>query len=165
MRIVTGRGRTVGDTLTSHPDVAKVGFTGSTAVGQQIMRNAADTFKRLTLEFGGKSPSILLDDADIPSAVSASLASGFLNNGQTCFAGTRILAPESRLDEVVEAIESAMPAFKAGDPQDPATGVGPVVSQTQFDRVQSYIRLGREEGAQLGDAPHAGTNGHSAGRD
>ncbi|WP_351225637.1 aldehyde dehydrogenase family protein [Streptomyces sp. NPDC002133] len=149
VNIVTGRGRTVGDTLTSHPDVAKVGFTGSTAVGQQIMRNAADTFKRLTLELGGKSPSILLDDADMTSAVSAALASGFLNNGQTCFAGTRILAPESRLDEVVEAIESAMPAFTAGDPQDPATGVGPVVSQAQFDRVQSYIRLGQEEGAQL----------------
>ncbi|GGT21513.1 aldehyde dehydrogenase family protein [Streptomyces chromofuscus] len=149
VNVVTGRGATVGDTLTSHPDVAKVDFTGSTAVGRQIMRNAADTFKRLTLELGGKSPTVLLDDADIPAAVGAALTSGFLNNGQTCFAGTRILAPESRLDEVVEAIESAMPAFAAGDPTDPATGVGPVVSQAQFDRVQGYIRLGKEEGAHL----------------
>ncbi|WP_432044199.1 aldehyde dehydrogenase family protein [Streptomyces cadmiisoli] len=149
VNVITGRGATVGDTLTSHPDVAKVDFTGSTGVGQQIMRNAADTFKRLTLELGGKSPTILLDDADIPSAVGAALTSGFLNNGQTCFAGTRILAPESKLDEVLTAIESAMPAFKAGDPTDAATGVGPVVSQTQFDRVQSYIRLGQEEGAHI----------------
>lgn len=149
VNIVTGRGSVVGDPLTSHPDVTKVGFTGSTAVGRQIMRNAADTFKRLTLELGGKGPSILLDDADIPSAVGAALTSGFLNNGQTCFAGTRILAPRSRLGDMLEAIESAMPCFRAGDPTDPETGVGPVVSQAQFDRVQSYIRLGLEEGAQL----------------
>ncbi|MBQ1091934.1 aldehyde dehydrogenase family protein [Streptomyces sp. B93] len=149
VNIVTGRGNVVGNVLTSHPDIAKVGFTGSTAVGQQIMRNAAETFKRLTLELGGKGPSILLDDADLSSAVPAALASGFLNNGQTCFAGTRILAPRDRLDEVVEAIEKAMPAFQVGDPTDPATGVGPVVSQQQFDRVQHYIRLGLEEGAKL----------------
>ncbi|MGP4086028.1 aldehyde dehydrogenase family protein [Streptomyces sp. KR55] len=149
VNVVTGRGASVGDTLTSHPDVAKVDFTGSTGVGQRIMRNAADTFKRLTLELGGKSPTILLDDADIPAAVGAALTSGFLNNGQTCFAGTRILAPQSKLDEVLATIESAMPAFAAGDPTDPATGVGPVVSQAQFDRVQNYIRLGQEEGARL----------------
>ncbi|MFE7156966.1 aldehyde dehydrogenase family protein [Streptomyces sp. NPDC057636] len=149
INVVNGRGDVVGDVLTTHPDVAKVGFTGSTAVGQQIMRNAADTLKRVTLELGGKGPSILLDDADIPSAVSAALSSGFLNNGQTCFAGTRILAPQSKLEEILEAIKSAMPAFKAGDPRDPATGVGPVVSQKQFDRVQGYIRLGQEEGAKL----------------
>ncbi|MEV1066294.1 aldehyde dehydrogenase family protein [Streptomyces sp. NPDC050263] len=149
INVVTGRGSIVGDVLTSHPDVTKVSFTGSTVVGQRIMRNAAATFKRLTLELGGKGPSILLDDADIPSAVSAALSSGFLNNGQTCFAGTRILAPRSRLEEILEAIESAMPAFGVGDPRDPSTGVGPVVSQAQFDRVQSYIRLGLQEGAQL----------------
>ncbi|TWD17682.1 aldehyde dehydrogenase (NAD+) [Streptomyces sp. T12] len=149
INIVTGRGSVVGDTLTSHPDVAKVGFTGSTAVGQQIMRNAADTFKRLTLELGGKGPTILLDDADLATAVPAALTSGFLNNGQTCFAGTRILAPRRKLDEVLAAIESAMPAFQVGDPKDPATGVGPVVSQKQFERVQSYIKLGLEEGAQI----------------
>ncbi|MFI9470071.1 aldehyde dehydrogenase family protein [Streptomyces sp. NPDC052492] len=149
VNVVTGRGATVGDALTSHPDVAKVDFTGSTAVGQRIMRNAADTFKRLTLELGGKSPTILLDDTDIPSGVNAALTSGFLNNGQTCFAGTRILAPESELDAVLAAIQAAMPAFTAGDPTDPATSVGPVVSQAQFDRVQGYIRLGLEEGAHL----------------
>ncbi|MDH3038924.1 aldehyde dehydrogenase family protein [Streptomyces sp. TRM75561] len=149
VNIVTGRGDVVGNALTAHPDVAKVSFIGSTAVGQQIMRNAADTFKRLTLELGGKGPSIILNDADLPTAIPTALASGFLNNGQTCFAGTRILAPHSRLDEVLDAIELAMPAFQAGDPKDPSTGVGPVVSQKQFDRVQNYIRIGQEEGAQI----------------
>ncbi|GLX99389.1 aldehyde dehydrogenase family protein [Herbidospora sp. NBRC 101105] len=149
INIVTGRGEIVGDLLTSHPDIVKVGFTGSTAVGQRIMRNAAATFKRLTLELGGKSPSILLDDADLTTAVPAALASGFLNNGQTCFAGTRILAPRSRLDDVLEAVKAAMPAFRVGDPRDPGTGVGPVVSRQQFDRVQGYIRLGLEEGARV----------------
>lgn len=149
VNIVTGRGDVVGEVLTTHPDVAKVGFTGSTAVGQRIMRNAAGTFKRLTLELGGKGPSILLDDADLATAVPAALALGFLNNGQTCFAGTRILAPRSRLNEVLQAIEFAMPTFTAGDPKDPGTGVGPVVSQKQFDSVQNYIRLGVEEGARL----------------
>ncbi|WP_329182854.1 aldehyde dehydrogenase family protein [Actinacidiphila glaucinigra] len=149
INVITGRGKVIGDVLTTHPDVAKVGFTGSTGVGQRIMRNAAENFKRLTLELGGKGPTILLDDADLSTAVPAALTSGFLNNGQTCFAGTRILAPRTRLDEVLQAIEAAMPGFRAGDPRDPETGVGPVVSQRQFDTVQSYIRLGLEEGAQL----------------
>ncbi|MEV6781244.1 aldehyde dehydrogenase family protein [Streptomyces sp. NPDC051098] len=149
INIITGRGSVVGNVLTTHPDVAKVSFTGSTAVGQQIMRNAADTFKRLTLELGGKGPTILLDDADLTTSIPAALTLGFLNNGQTCFAGTRILAPRSRLDEVLGTIESGTSDFKAGDPQDPSTSVGPVVSQKQFDSVQRYIRLGLEEGAQL----------------
>lgn len=149
VNIVTGRGSVVGEVLTSHPDIAKVGFTGSTQVGQRIMRNAADTFKRLTLELGGKGPSIILDDADLATAVPAALTLGFLNNGQTCFAGTRILAPRSRYDAVLQAIKAAMPSFKVGDPKDPTNGVGPVVSQQQFDRVQSYISLGLKEGAQL----------------
>ncbi|MFG2925680.1 aldehyde dehydrogenase family protein [Streptomyces sp. NPDC048305] len=149
INIITGRGSVVGNALTTHPDVAKVSFTGSTAVGQQIMRNAAETFKRLTLELGGKGPTILLDDTDLATSIPAALTLGFLNNGQTCFAGTRILAPRSRLDEVLETIESAMSDFRVGDPQDPSTGVGPVVSQKQFDIVQSYIRLALDEGAEL----------------
>ncbi|WP_031514958.1 aldehyde dehydrogenase family protein [Streptomyces sp. NRRL F-5123] len=149
VNIVTGRGDVIGDVITSHPDVAKVSFTGSTPVGSRIMRNAADTFKRLTFELGGKGPTILLDDADLSAAIPMALASGFLNNGQTCFSGTRILAPRHRLDEVLQAIEATMPGFRAGDPRDPETGVGPVVSQAQYDRVQSYIRLGLEEGAQI----------------
>lgn len=149
VNIVTGRGDVVGEVLTTHPDVAKVGFTGSTAVGQHIMRNAAATMKRLTLELGGKSPSIVLDDADVPAAVNAALTGGFMNNGQACFAGTRILAPQTRIDEVVEAIRTTVATLQVGDPADPSTAIGPLVSQQQFDRVQSYIRLGTEEGATL----------------
>jgi aldehyde dehydrogenase (NAD+) len=149
INIVTGRGDVVGDVLITHPDVAKVSFTGSTAVGRQIMRNGAETMKRLTLELGGKGPSILLDDADLPTAVPAVLTAGFANNGQACFAGTRILAPRSRLTEVLETIEAVMPTIKVGDPRDPSTTIGPLVSRKQFDRVQGYIRLGREEGAQV----------------
>ncbi|MDW5326729.1 aldehyde dehydrogenase family protein [Plantactinospora sp. KLBMP9567] len=149
INVVTGRGDVVGEVLTTHPDIAKVGFTGSTAVGQQIMRNAAATMKRLTLELGGKSPSILLDDADIPASVATALTAGFMNNGQACFAGTRILAPESRIDEVLEAIKANVAELKVGDPDDPSTAIGPLVNQKQFERVHSYIRLGQEEGAKL----------------
>ncbi|GAA1403835.1 aldehyde dehydrogenase family protein [Catellatospora coxensis] len=149
VNIVTGRGDVVGEVLTTHPDVAKVGFTGSTTVGQHIMRNAAATMKRLTLELGGKSPSILLDDADIPSAVADALTAGFMNNGQACFAGTRILAPQSRIDEVLDAIKQNVATLKVGDPNDAATAVGPLVSQKQYDRVQDYIREGRHEGANV----------------
>lgn len=149
INVVTGRGDVVGEILTTHPDVAKVSFTGSTAVGRQIVRNSAETMKRLTLELGGKGPTILLDDADLQKAIPEALAAGFANNVQACFAGTRILAPQSRLTEVVEAIKGAVPMFKVGDPQDPTTAVGPLVTQQQFDRVQSYIKLGQEEGAQI----------------
>lgn len=149
VNIVTGRGSVIGDVLTTHPDVAKVNFTGSTAVGQTIMRNAAPTMKRLTLELGGKGPSILLEDADLDTAVPAALAVGFSNNGQACYAGTRILAPASRLAEVHAAIEAIVPTLKVGDPNDPDTVIGPLISGTQFERVQSYIRLGQEEGGQI----------------
>ncbi|MFC3499810.1 aldehyde dehydrogenase family protein [Micromonospora krabiensis] len=149
INIVTGRGDVVGEVLTTHPDVAKVGFTGSTAVGQHIMRNAAATMKRLTLELGGKSPSILLDDADIPSAVASALTAGFMNNGQACFAGTRILAPQSKLNEILDAIKKNVATLKVGDPGDATTAVGPLVNQKQFDRVQDYIRLGQQEGAKV----------------
>lgn len=146
INLVTGRGEVVGNALTSHPDIVKVSFTGSTSVGQRIMRNAADTFKRLTLELGGKGPSVILDDADLTAAVPMALTLGFLNNGQTCFAGTRILAPRSRYDEVLDAIRASMPGFTVGDPTQ-GHAVGPVVSRQQFDRVQDYIRIGLEEGA------------------
>jgi len=109
----------------------------------------AATMKRVTLELGGKSPNILLDDADLDKAIPTSLAIAFMNSGQACVAGTRLLVPKSRLDEVKQAILNAMPAFPAGDPADPNTAVGPMVTQKQYERVQSYIRKGIEEGAEL----------------
>jgi aldehyde dehydrogenase (NAD+) len=113
------------------------------------MRDGAATMKRVTLELGGKSPNILLDDADLSSAIPTTLAIAFMNSGQACVAGTRLLVPKSRLDEVKQAIKEAIRGFPVGDPSDPKTAVGPMVTQKQYDRVQSYIRKGIEEGAEV----------------
>jgi aldehyde dehydrogenase (NAD+) len=147
--IVTGRGETVGETISRHPDVAKISFTGSTATGKAILRNAAESFKRVTLELGGKSPTIVLEDADLSQAVPLAIQAGLMNSGQACVAGTRILVPRSRKAECEAALAQAMAAVKSGDPRDPATEVGPMVSEKQWRRVQAYIRKGTEEGARL----------------
>jgi len=147
--VVAGRGDVVGAELVRNPDVAKISFTGSAAVGRSIMRGGAATMKRVTLELGGKSPNILLDDADLNKAIPTALGIAFLNSGQACVAGTRLLVPKKRLDEVKRALVDTMPAFPVGDPADPKTAVGPMVSQKQYERVQSYIRKGIKEGAEL----------------
>jgi aldehyde dehydrogenase (NAD+) len=147
--LVIGRGDVVGAEIVRNPDVAKISFTGSVAVGKSIMRDGAATMKRVTLELGGKSPNILLDDADLSKAIPTTLAIAFMNSGQACVAGTRLLAPKSRLEEVKRAIKEAIRAFPAGDPSDPKTAIGPMVTQKQYDRVQSYIRKGIEEGAEV----------------
>lgn len=147
--IVTGRGETVGARISSHPDVAKLSFTGSTAVGKTILRSAADTLKRVTLELGGKSPVIVLDDASFDTVVPLVIQAGFMNSGQACIAGTRILVPHSRLDEFEARIREEVARTQAGDPRDPQTVVGPMVSQKQWERVQRYIRIGIDEGARL----------------
>ena len=147
--VVAGRGDVVGAELVRNPDVAKISFTGSAAVGQSIMRDGAATMKRVTLELGGKSPNILLDDADLNKAIPTALGIAFLNSGQACVAGTRLLVPKKRLDEVKRTLVDTMPAFPVGDPADPKTAVGPMVSQKQYERVQSYIRKGIAEGAEL----------------
>jgi len=147
--VVTGLGTVVGAELVRNLDVAKISFTGSVAVGEAIMRDAAATMKRITLELGGKSPTILLDDAALDKAIPAALTLAFLNSGQACAAGTRLLVPRSRLDEVKRAIRDEMRAFTVGDPADPNIMVGPMVSQKQYERVESYIRKGIEEGAEV----------------
>src|ERR1700694_5680810 len=147
--VVTGRGDVVGAELVRNPDVAKISFTGSVGVGQSIMRDGAATMKRVTLELGGKSPTILLDDANLEEAIPAALGMAFMNSGQACAAGTRLLVPIRRLDAVKRAVADAMSAFPVGDPADPKTAVGPMVSQKQFDHVQSCIRKGIEEGAEV----------------
>lgn len=158
--IVNGRGDVVGAELSSHPDIAKVSFTGSTATGRAILRASAETFKRVTLELGGKSPTVILDDADFAQAIPFALGVGYANSGQACIAGTRILVPSSRLAEFEAGIKAAVAAIQSGDPRDPETAIGPMVSQRQWDRVQSYIRKGTEEGATLlagGEGRPAGT--------
>jgi aldehyde dehydrogenase (NAD+) len=147
--IITGYGAEVGEVISRHPDVAKISFTGSTQTGKAILRNAADSFKRVTLELGGKSPTIILDDADLTTAVPLAIQAGFMNSGQACIAGTRILVPLSRKAECEEALRRAVAAVKSGDPLDPQTEIGPMVSEKQWQRVQGYIRLGLEEGARL----------------
>jgi aldehyde dehydrogenase (NAD+) len=145
--VVIGRGDVVGAELVRHPDVAKISFTGSAAVGQGIMRDGAATMKRVTLELGGKSPNIVLDDADLDAAIPRALGIAFLNSGQACAAGTRLLVPKNRLDAVKRAIVDAMPSFPVGAPTDPKTAVGPMVTKKQYERVQSYIRKGIADGA------------------
>jgi aldehyde dehydrogenase (NAD+) len=142
LNVVTGLGNVVGAELVRNSDVAKISFTGSVAVGEQIMRDRAATIKRVTLELGGKSPTLLLDDAALDQAIPAALIMAFLNSGQACAAGTRLLVPRSRLDEVKRAILDAMRAITVGDPADPNVAVGPMVSQKQYERVESYIRKG-----------------------
>jgi aldehyde dehydrogenase (NAD+) len=157
--VVTGLGTVVGAELVRNPDVEKISFTGSVAVGEAIMRDGAATMKRITLELGGKSPTILLDDAALDQAVPAALTLAFMNSGQACAAGTRLLVPKSRFDEVKRAIRDAMRAFTVGDPADLNIAVGPMVSQKQYERVESYIRKGIEEGAEV----LVGGEGHPAG--
>jgi aldehyde dehydrogenase (NAD+) len=146
---VIGRGEVVGAELVRNPDVDKIYFTGSVAVGQRIMRDGAATMKRVTLELGGKSPTILLDDAVLDQAIPSALVMAFLNSGQACAAGKRLRVPQSRLGEAKRIIQTAMRAFSVGDPADPKTAIGPMVSQKQYERVQSYIRKGIEEGAEV----------------
>ena len=149
LNVVTGRGETVGAELVRNPDVDKISFTGSVAVGERIMRDGAATMKRITLELGGKSPTILLDDATLDQAIPTALTMAFMNSGQACAAGTRFLVPKSRLEEVKRGMRESMRAITVGDPADPSTAVGPMVSQKQYERVQSYIRKGIEEGAEV----------------
>src|ERR1700676_2490935 len=159
LNVVIGRGNIVGAELVRNPDVDKISFTGSVGVGQGIMRDGAATMKRVTLELGGKSPTILLDDAALDQAIPAALVLALMNSGQACAAGTRLLVPKSRLDEIKRAIRDEMRAFTVGDPADPKTAVGPMVSQNQYERVQWYIRKGIEEGAEV----LVGGEGHPAG--
>ena len=149
LNVVAGLGTVVGAELVRNPDVAKISFTGSVAVGEAIMRDGAATMKRVTLELGGKSPTVLLDDAALDKAIPSALVMAFLNSGQACAAGTRLLVPNSRLEEVKQGIREAIHAFAVGDPADPKTAVGPMVSQKQYERIQSYIRKGIEEGAEV----------------
>jgi aldehyde dehydrogenase (NAD+) len=147
--VVNGLGNVVGAEITRHPDIAKISFTGSTVVGKTIARGAVDTMKRVTLELGGKSPNIILDDADLQKAIPTAVAAAFMNSGQACIAGTRLLVPENRLDEIKALVKETVEHVKVGDPKNEDTAVGPMVSKKQFARVQQYIDLGVQEGAEI----------------
>jgi len=147
--ILLGRGSDVGDEISTSAGIVKISFTGSTPTGKQIARAAVETMKRVSLSLTGKSASIVLDDADFAAAVPLALNGAFLNNGQACIAGTRLLVPRARLSEVIERVKTGVAAMRVGDPHDPATVMGPLVNRAQFDRVQRYIRRGQEQGATL----------------
>ncbi|RPH35912.1 aldehyde dehydrogenase family protein, partial [bacterium] len=149
VNIITGFGPEAGAEMTKSSLVDKISFTGSTAVGQEIMSTAAGTLKRLTLECGGKSANIVLDDADLSIAVDGTLYAIFYHQGQCCEAGTRLFLPESRAEEFLEALVAKTRRLKIGDPMNPATDFGPLVSRRQQERVLGYIDAGRQQGAEL----------------
>ncbi|MFI7443539.1 aldehyde dehydrogenase [Nonomuraea indica] len=142
-------GREAGEHLVSHPGVDKVAFTGSTAAGRRIAAICGEQLKRVSLELGGKSAAIVLDDADLASSMGMLALASLMNNGQACVAQTRILASRNRYDEVVEAVAAMVTSQPVGDPADPATGIGPLVARRQQERVEGYIRIGMEEGAKV----------------
>jgi betaine-aldehyde dehydrogenase len=147
--LVTGYGPTVGEAIASHPDVDMISFTGSTRAGKRVSELAAQYVKRVSLELGGKSANVILDDADFEKAVKSGVGSCYFNSGQTCSALTRMLVPRSRHDEAVAIARKTAESFTVGDPREGKAKLGPLVSATQRERVLGYIRKGIEEGATL----------------
>jgi acyl-CoA reductase-like NAD-dependent aldehyde dehydrogenase len=145
--VVTGDGVEVGARLASHPDVSKVAFTGSTAVGREIMRLASGTVKKVSLELGGKGPVMVLDDADLDVAVDGALFGCMLYSGQMCESGTRVFVPDALHDEFVDRLVARASTIKLGDPYDLDTDMGPVISARQHKRILEYLQLGPAEGA------------------
>ncbi len=147
LNVVPGFGETAGAALVRHPDVDKIAFTGSTAVGRVIMREAADTLKKVSLELGGKSPNIVFADADLDAAARGAFSGIFYNAGQCCTAGSRLLVQSSIHDAFMGRLVERARKLVPGDPLDPATRMGPLVSEEQLERVLGYIERGKEEGA------------------
>ena len=147
--LVTGLGPSVGEALVKHPQVDMISFTGSTRAGKRISEVAARTVKRVALELGGKSASVILDDADLAAAVKGTVNGCYLNSGQTCTALTRMLVPESKYEEAANLAAEAAKGFTLGDPMLETTRLGPLSSQMQMDRVRDYIKKGIAEGAEL----------------
>ncbi len=146
--LVNGDGATTGDALTSHPDVNMISFTGSTRAGALISQNAAKDFKRVSLELGGKGANIIFKDAD-PEAVERGALRCFRNSGQSCNAPTRMLVEKSMYNEAVERLIKYANEFKVGDPNKEGEHIGPVISKTQFNKIQGLIQKGIDEGAKL----------------
>jgi aldehyde dehydrogenase (NAD+) len=149
LNVVPGFGKIAGQALVDHPDVDKVTFTGSPGVGRQILQSAAGNLKRVTLELGGKSANVIFPDAELGPAAKAAAAGIFFNAGQVCSAGSRILVHEDVYDAVVERLVAHAEAVRIGDPREPATSMGPLVSATQMSRVLDYIDIGVREGARI----------------
>ena len=149
LNVITGGGASVGEELASNPMVDKVAFTGSTVVGRRIMQLASSTIKKCTLELGGKSPNIVYEDANMEAAVDGALWATFFHQGQVCESGTRLILPDSIHDDFVEALVERARTIRIGDPMDYDTDMGPLISAEQLRTVEDYVRIGREEGAEL----------------
>ena len=149
INVVHGTGDVVGNILTQHPLINAISFIGSTKTGKKIFQNCSQTIKRMTLELGGKSPTILLDDANLQKAIPHIVSSAFSNSGQACHAGSRLLVSKTKLKEVESLLLEHISTLNIGDPKEEMTHIGPMITQTQFDTVQSYIKSGLEEGAKL----------------
>ncbi|HEX3042820.1 MAG TPA: aldehyde dehydrogenase family protein [Solirubrobacterales bacterium] len=147
--LVTGLGPVVGEAIAAHPGVDMVSFTGSTRAGRRVSELAAETVKPVAMELGGKSPNVILDDADLERAIPDGVAKCFLNSGQTCSALTRMLVPRQRLAEAEELAKATAESFTPGDPFDSSTRLGPLASDVQRDRVRGYVEKGIAEGARL----------------
>jgi acyl-CoA reductase-like NAD-dependent aldehyde dehydrogenase len=163
LNIVHGTGPAVGEAIASHPDIDLVSFTGSVRAGRRVAALAADTIKKVTLELGGKSAFIVLDDAPLEKAIPAGVKNAMLNSGQTCSAWTRMLVPRARRDDVVALASATLASLTIGDPLDPATRLGPLISAPQRQRVEGFIAKGREEGARVaigGGRPAGFAKGH-----
>src|SRR5438309_855301 len=145
VNIVNGFGETTGAALVAHPGVDKIAFTGSAAVGKMIVKSAADTLKRVTLELGGKSPNIFFDGADWEAAVDGALFGVFINQGEVCSAGSRILVEKKIYSKFLEALTEKAKRIKLGAPLERETKMGPLVSKEQYDRVSSYLEVGKKE--------------------
>jgi acyl-CoA reductase-like NAD-dependent aldehyde dehydrogenase len=148
VNIITGFGETAGAAIASHPDIDKVAFTGSTEVGKLILQASAGNLKRVSLELGGKSPNIVFADANMEQCIPTSLFGFTMLSGQVCCAGTRVFVQQDFHDEFVDKLTKQASAAKAGDPLDPKTTIGPLVSKEQFDRVKGYLDIGKKEGAE-----------------
>jgi acyl-CoA reductase-like NAD-dependent aldehyde dehydrogenase len=160
LNVITGPGSTVGQAIVEHPGIDKIAFTGDTSTGKGIMRAAADTLKKITLELGGKSPNIVLADADLDAALRGATTGIFYGKGEVCAAGSRLLVDRSIKDEFMEKLAARAKKMVAGDPLDPKTRYGALASKKQLETVQRYVDVARKEGAALvagGDRADIGT--------
>ncbi|MEB2284943.1 MAG: aldehyde dehydrogenase family protein [Myxococcales bacterium] len=163
VNVISGPGGTAGEELAMHPDIGKIAFTGSTEVGRRIMQLGAGTLKKVTLELGGKSPNIILDDANLDTAALGALFATFLHQGQICESGTRVLVHEKIHDQLIEKMIAGIQRIQIGDTMDPTTGMGPLVSAAQRETVEKYVGIGKEQGAKCvvgGKRPAAMNKGY-----
>jgi aldehyde dehydrogenase (NAD+) len=149
LNVISGPGRVIGERLATHPDVDFVSFTGSTEVGSRVGALAGESVTKVALELGGKSANVILDGADLATAVKVGVGNAFLNGGQTCMAWTRMVVPQSRYGEALDLVEAAVARYTVGDPWDPATRIGPSASRSQFDTVRGFIERAQRDGARL----------------